>query len=272
MNICWGHQWTGPRLFTIAPGVPPPDSKLSAISKLIRQNTELESIAWSRQGGYTDCIIWGFAGQGCLTPKQRASVHRFMVIFYSLTLKSFSLKKISRVHVLGRQLNLIFSRTVGGFLRGKVPVSAQREVVCHQLSHSLKLFPPLSPIQAEKVVIRKHFFGGTWAESQLGIWLQLRSPTCCSWVQAPHQACCCQHRACLGSSLSLSLLIPHLYSLKNKQLKKKKRKKAFLWHPMRLFPYIHDKAQNVLWCISDALSIPTPCYHCIPFPATGVSR
>lgn len=69
VHICWRHQWTGPRLFSIPPGVPPPDSKLAAMSKLIRQKTELETIAWSRQGGYLHCIIWGFTGQGCLTPK-----------------------------------------------------------------------------------------------------------------------------------------------------------------------------------------------------------
>ena len=41
--------------------------------------------------------------------------------------------------------------------------------------------------------------------SQLSVWLWLRSWSQYSWVQAPHQARCCQCRACFGSSVPLSL-------------------------------------------------------------------
>ena len=46
--------------------------------------------------------------------------------------------------------------------------------------------------------------------SWLSIQLQLRSWSRSSWVRALHQALCCQHRACFGSYLPLSLLLPHL--------------------------------------------------------------
>ena len=41
--------------------------------------------------------------------------------------------------------------------------------------------------------------------SHLSIWLQLRSRSHSLWVQALHQAVCCQHKACFRSSVSLSL-------------------------------------------------------------------
>ena len=42
--------------------------RLSATSKLILQNTGLETVAHGRLGACLHCITWGFAGRGCLTP------------------------------------------------------------------------------------------------------------------------------------------------------------------------------------------------------------
>ena len=69
-------------------------------------------------------------------------------------------------------------------------------------------------------------FGASGWLSQLSVWLQLRSWSHGSWVQARHWALCWHLRACLGSSSSISLCpfpvhtCVHMFSLKNKHKKK----------------------------------------------------
>ena len=49
------------------------------------------------------------------------------------------------------------------------------------------------------------YWGAPGWLSWLSVWLRLRSQSHGSWVQAPHQALCCQRRAHFGSSVPLSL-------------------------------------------------------------------
>ena len=108
--------------------------------------------------------------------------------------------------------------------------------------------------------------------SQLSTQLQLRSWSRGSWVQALHQALCCQHRACFRSSVPLSLPLPypctHTLSLSKINPRKGSRISGVL-KPSREPNGRHRR--TVTRCLLAALPIlwRLPEYHGVRHPVRG---